>query len=912
MIQADRSYLKRRYQKKRGAPFVAHIGHPNGAIWVRGRPGHVYVRELLGTANGLPTYGETLEVRDTGQATYVPYHGSAVRVVWDDVDSAWEIQRGDFQTAILSGYNPAILNPANPYNKFIDPAAMLPLKTYAVATDDTPTTEVAVRNLAYMDYTGVFSVFQLSSGSRPDIGSYAPVTAGTKRLVHLWLSQEDNSLVVSTSTPIPVEQAFDYTTDLKECLDNPPVPLALPIGAWAIANGQTTIRSKDLFADTRQWMNIPGVKHNYTATGDPSTTDDADAAYAVGSLWYNLTSKAVFACFDNTAGAADWKEIGQTAGVDRIDTVYVGKHGSDTNSGLTPDNAKLTIYEALATADTLTTGSNVVSVLVMDSGRYEETTGGLALQINDKVNLIGPAATVICRLAVLGDCKVTLGKVYPFGGSPCVRFSAADKTCYIEFDMIDGRGESGTNTGDTLFYSTTGGSVMIVHCKKAYIAQDGVGIGDKSFGFGHIHYTGDDLYFAGNNSTAVQANDNSTSLIVDVGHILKLDSLAGTTAVEVSNASSEVYLNTHEIEADVAYDVAGTLWLRAGRVTGTKTATGTVHEISSSEVRTGTLHLSDATTLTISSDTITTTQSYHIVRAEGGATSDQIDTINAHRDNMWLTLIAYPGHTIQLTTFGNIKLPGATKIEIDANSSVTLFYDGNDWLTSETTPRIDYVSGALTSRVPTWNEFDTIGGLKGQNQLVGIRDTTRDGNVWAGFDMGLNGWAIWPINQSKLLARQVLAAATTSITFSNIPSYYHRLQLTVNGELTPNSEARVFVQLNGDTTAANYQSVIDWWDPTVGTYRGVFSSIGGNALASMGDLYLTRQGVINIDIWNEPGLNAIASWRNEYVRSNASPFSFATAHGGGVWLSTASITSITITGGLDFAAGTAFDLIGVY
>jgi len=52
---------------------------------------------------------------------------------------------------------------------------------------------------------------------------------------------------------------------------------------------------------------------NWTATTDPTTTDDispADVAtygpYSVGSLWLNTATHQLWACEDNTDGAASW------------------------------------------------------------------------------------------------------------------------------------------------------------------------------------------------------------------------------------------------------------------------------------------------------------------------------------------------------------------------------------------------------------------------------------------------------------------------------------------------------------------------------------------------------------------------------------------------------------------------------
>ena len=48
---------------------------------------------------------------------------------------------------------------------------------------------------------------------------------------------------------------------------------------------------------------------NWTATADPTATDDADNYWSVGSKWLNTSTGHAFVCTDATAGAAVWSQI---------------------------------------------------------------------------------------------------------------------------------------------------------------------------------------------------------------------------------------------------------------------------------------------------------------------------------------------------------------------------------------------------------------------------------------------------------------------------------------------------------------------------------------------------------------------------------------------------------------------------
>ena len=50
-------------------------------------------------------------------------------------------------------------------------------------------------------------------------------------------------------------------------------------------------------------------KSNFAASGAPTTGDDVNSGYAVGSWWFNTSAQTAYVCLNATAGAAVWKQV---------------------------------------------------------------------------------------------------------------------------------------------------------------------------------------------------------------------------------------------------------------------------------------------------------------------------------------------------------------------------------------------------------------------------------------------------------------------------------------------------------------------------------------------------------------------------------------------------------------------------
>ncbi|RLC84936.1 MAG: hypothetical protein DRJ03_12970, partial [Chloroflexi bacterium] len=96
----------------------------------------------------------------------------------------------------------------------------------------------------------------------------------------------------------------------------------------------------------------------------------------------------------------------------------------------------------------------------------------------------------------------------------------------------------------------------------------------------------------------------------------------------------------------------------------------------------GKLNFKGATTLTVSSGAVTVSQSYHYVDTEGGASTDDLDTINGGTGGDILYLrAADPSRTVVIKHgTGNIVTPDGNDYSLDSTDKVaTLLFDGTNW-----------------------------------------------------------------------------------------------------------------------------------------------------------------------------------------------------------------------------------------
>jgi len=126
-------------------------------------------------------------------------------------------------------------------------------------------------------------------------------------------------------------------------------PTIGPTGAAGpnqITGSTTTTLSGTLRGDG---ANVSATKDNLSATSAPTTGDDSNDGYAVGSRWMDVTGDKEYVCLDATVGAAVWKETSVPASdflsalvnsevtINGATTATIGKMHLITDSGTPAD-----------------------------------------------------------------------------------------------------------------------------------------------------------------------------------------------------------------------------------------------------------------------------------------------------------------------------------------------------------------------------------------------------------------------------------------------------------------------------------------------------------------------------------------------------------------------------------------------
>jgi len=117
--------------------------------------------------------------------------------------------------------------------------------------------------------------------------------------------------------------------------------------------------------------NVQNILTNYSATTNPSSTNDINSGYSIGSIWINTTTNCAYTCTNNTAGSAIWE----------ISALVSTNYLPEGSNNLYYTNARVNTVIASITTNNIAEGSNNLyyTAARFNSAFALETTDNLAV-----------------------------------------------------------------------------------------------------------------------------------------------------------------------------------------------------------------------------------------------------------------------------------------------------------------------------------------------------------------------------------------------------------------------------------------------------------------------------------------------------------------------------------------------------
>jgi len=273
--------------------------------------------------------------------------------------------------------------------------------------------------------------------------------------------------------------------------------------------------------------------------------------------------------------ASDYTAI---SGWSESNVVYVGKHGNDSNDGLTIANAKLTFANAITYVNTQTpSSSNRFSILCNDAGEYTES-----FTVPSWVGIIAPAAKIVGNQTVNENSLLNSFRLVASSGYAVNKTTGSGAaTVVCPRAVLTSTAGALTCTSGVVNYS--GNSIEVVdgvaingvngtvNAKVEYIDITGTGTG-------LVSASGGNLFF---NGTSISCSGAGTALSLN---------LTCTITAMVNSISCNVAYNV--------IDAFSTLKLNCAELSGTQTGIGTVNyfSVDSGAILDGSIRILDLNT----------------------------------------------------------------------------------------------------------------------------------------------------------------------------------------------------------------------------------------------------------------------------------------------------------------------------
>jgi hypothetical protein len=276
---------------------------------------------------------------------------------------------------------------------------------------------------------------------------------------------------------------------------------------------------------------------------------------ANGGATYTLTTTGTI-----TVGSTSLTFAQQIPTVNQSNVYYVGKHGSDSNDGKSPENAFLTIGQALTdiAANETPSTTNRFEVHIVDAGRYAET-----VVLVDWVSLVGSTATVAGTVTMKDGSILKLGRIDSSSTGITFDNSADEGFAWVDEILTSGV-NPGINHQNGDFYLTV---------KRIVASSTGNGINVFGAGTGNLVLNAGEIVVATGDCLRLGGNTTSIS-----GTVAKMTDTGAGGGINMTATTGKIDLHVGLLDCTTTYTVGASNTLNlfvsdligsAGTVTGT-------------------------------------------------------------------------------------------------------------------------------------------------------------------------------------------------------------------------------------------------------------------------------------------------------------------------------------------------------
>lgn len=400
----------------------------------------------------------------------------------------------------------------------------------------------------------------------------------------------------------------------------------------------------------------------------PSTPMEGELSYKDDNLYI----------YRDTGTTQQWVQLTNTD-VLGINVVYVGKHGNDSNNGLSNNNAFLTFGAAITYCNNNSpSSSNIFVINCFDPGNYEEE-----ITVPQYVSIFAPNCRITGKINVSINSNIILNSITRGASTvgATIELSSGGTSGRAKLD-INKIYQTGSNTA--ILNRQTSLS-LILNCDYLEI-ENGKAINDLSTDCYDIYVNIRHIHISG---TGTAISNNSSACTIS-GYINNITGSSGT-AIECNNGM--ISINNTIINVNTAYSIgsSGSVIIQSNSVTGSKTVNGSLKEVSFSD------HTHDSDYLSKNGDTVS-----------GSYVPDQASTYD-------LGSSTYPFNSVycdHLYTSGSSIYVNNKPVIKDISNQIYLTTEDNQDLITKTTGQgrirqesddkyLTYAKGGAEFTVPT-------------------------------------------------------------------------------------------------------------------------------------------------------------------------------------------------------------------